>query len=198
MFNKVVVIIFIAALCLSNFDAFAQKTTIWLVRHSEKATTNPADRDPDLTEIGKARAAALAQVLKRENIKQVYTTVYKRTQNTVRPLIIMRNITPQVYDTKNLGTVALRVLNENKGKSALIAGHSNTLIPIIKALNCEVPFEELSDNDYDMLFKVIIDDKGEAKLTISHYGDLHHTTEVPLAFSQGETPGTNTPIKSNR
>jgi 2,3-bisphosphoglycerate-dependent phosphoglycerate mutase len=198
MFNKIVVIIFIAALTLSNFDAFAQKTTIWLVRHAEKATTNPADRDPDLSEIGKARAAALAQVLKHENIKRVYSTLYKRTQNTVRPLANILNITPQDYDTKDLSAVALRVLNENKGKNALIAGHSNTVIPMIKALNCEVPFDELSDNDYDMLFKVIIDDKGKAKVTISHYGDLHHSTEVPLAFSQGETPGTNTPIKSNR
>jgi len=198
MFNKIVVIIFIAALTLSNFDAFAQKTTIWLVRHAEKATTNPADRDPDLSEIGKARAAALAQVLKRENIKQVYSTLYKRTQNTVRPLAILLNITPQDYDTKDLAATALRVLQANKGNNALIAGHSNTLIPMIKALNCEVPFEELSDNDYDMLFKVVINDSNKAKLTISHYGDLHYTTEVPLAFSQGATPGTNIPIKSNK
>jgi 2,3-bisphosphoglycerate-dependent phosphoglycerate mutase len=198
MFNKTVVIIFIAALCLSNFNALAQKTTIWLVRHAEKSTANPSDRDPDLTDVGKTRAAALAQVLKRDNLKHVYSTLYKRTQNTVRPLAILLNITPQDYDTKDLAATALRVLQENKGNNALIAGHSNTLVPMIKALNCEVPFEELSDNDYDMLFKVVIDDKGQAKLTISHYGDLHHSTEVPLAFSQGETPGTNTPIKSNR
>lgn len=198
MFNKTVIIFFVAALSLSNFNAFAQKTTIWLVRHAEKATANPADRDPDLTDVGKARAAALAQVLKRENIKYVYSTLYKRTQHTVKPLADLLDITPQDYDTKDLGAVALRVLNENKGKGALIAGHSNTLIPMIKALNCEVPFDELSDNDYDMLFKVIVDDKGKARLTISHYGDLHHSTEVPLAFSRGETPRTNTPIKSNR
>ena len=198
MFNKTVIIIFIAALCLSNFDAFAQNTTIWLVRHAEKVTTNPADRDPDLTDIGKARATALAQLLKRENIKRIYSTVYKRTLNTAKPLSAMLKITPEVYDTKNLNALAAKVLNTNKGNGALIVGHSNTLIPIIKALNGEVPFEELSDNDYDMLLKVVIDDKGNAKLTISHYGDLHHTTEVPLAFSQGATPGTNTPIKSNR
>lgn len=198
MFNKIVVILSIAALSLSNFDALAQKTTLWLVRHAEKETTNPAVRDPDLTAIGKLRATALAQMLKREKIRHIYSTIYKRTQNTVMPLAGTLKLTPEIYDTKDLNAVAQRVLAENKGESALIVGHSNTLIPMIKALNYEVPFEELSDNDYDMLFKVVIDDKGKAKLTINHYGDLHHTTEVPSAFSQGENPGTNTPIKSNK
>ncbi|MFD2325236.1 phosphoglycerate mutase family protein [Mucilaginibacter galii] len=197
MFNKIVVILSIAALSLSNFDALAQKTTIWLVRHAEKETANPADRDPDLTAIGKSRASALSQVLKREKIRHIYSTIYKRTQNTAMPLAGTLKLIPEIYDTKDLTAVAQRVLAENKGKYALIVGHSNTLIPMIKALNCEVPFEELSDNDYDMLFKVIVDDKGKARLNISHYGDLHHTTEVPSAFSQGENPGTNTPIKVN-
>jgi len=198
MFNKTIILFFIAALCLSNFDAFAQKTTIWLVRHAEKSTTNPSDRDPDLTDIGNARATALAQQLKREKIKTIYSTIYKRTLNTAKPMATTLKLTPEVYDTKDLIAVAAKVLKDNRGTGALIVGHSNTLIPIIKAFNCEVPFEELSDNDYDMLFKVVVDDKGKAKLTISHYGDLHHSTEVPIAFSQGESPGTNTPIKGNK
>ena len=197
MFNKIVVILSIAALSLSNFDALAQKTTIWLVRHAEKETTNPADRDPDLTAIGKLRATALAQMLKREKIRHIYSTIYKRTQNTAMPLAGTLKLTPEIYDTKDLTAVVERVLAENKGEYALIVGHSNTLIPMIKALNCEAPFEELSDNDYDMLFKVVVDGKGKARLTISNYGDLHHKTEVPLTFSQSENPSTNTPIKVN-
>lgn len=188
---------FIAALSLSNFNALAQKTTIWLVRHAEKSTVNPTERDPDLTDIGNARAAALAQLLKRQKIKAIYSTIYKRTINTAKPLAAILNLNPVLYDTKDLNAVAAKVLKENQGTGALIVGHSNTLIPVIKALNAELPFEDLSDNDYDMLFKVVVDNKGKAKLTISHYGDLHHSTEVPIAFSQGENPGTNTPIKSN-
>jgi len=198
MLNKTVIIFFIAALSLSNFSAFAQKTTIWLVRHAEKSTTNPSERDPDLTDIGNARAAALAQQLKREKIKTIYSTIYKRTLNTAKPLCATLKLNPDVYDTKDLTAVAAKVLKENRGTGALIVGHSNTLIPIIKALNAEVPFEELLDNDYDMLFKVVVDEKSKAKLTISHYGDLHHSTEVPVAFTQGENPGTNTPIKGNK
>jgi 2,3-bisphosphoglycerate-dependent phosphoglycerate mutase len=198
MFNKVIVIFFVTVLSISNFNAFAQNTTIWLVRHAEKSTVNPSDRDPDLTDIGNARAAALAQLLKREKIKTIYSTIYKRTSNTAKLLCATLKLAPQVYDTKDLNAFAVKALNENKEAAALIVGHSNTLIPVIKALNCAVPFEDLSDNDYDMLFKVVIDNRGKAKLTISHYGDLHHSTEVPVAFSQGESPGTNTPIKSNR
>lgn len=198
MFNKTILLLLITALTLSNFDALAQKTTIWLVRHAEKSTLKPAERDPDLTDAGYERAAALAQLLKREKIKNVYSTIYRRTQNTVKPLVIALKLNIQLYDTKDLNAVAAKVLKENQGAGALIAGHSNTLIPIIKAYDCKIPFEELSDNDYDMLFKIIIDDKGKSTLTIIHYGDLHHTTEVPVALSQGENTFTNTPIKSNR
>jgi 2,3-bisphosphoglycerate-dependent phosphoglycerate mutase len=198
MFNKTIVIFFVTVLSISNFNAFAQKTTIWLVRHAEKSTLNPAERDPDLTDIGNARAAALAQQLKHKNIKTIYSTVYKRTLNTAGPLATTLKLTPKIYNTNDLYAVAAKVFNDNKRGGALIVGHSNTLIPIIKAFNCEVPFEELSDNDYDMLFKVVVDDKGKGKLSVSHYGDLHHSTEVPLSFSQGENPGINTPIKGNK
>lgn len=199
MFNKTFVILFLGLLTLSNIDAFAQKTTIWLVRHAEKMTTNPADRDPELTALGSIRAHDLAKALKGERINKVYSTVYKRTIGTGMEVAIANKLTPPIttYEAKDPAVIASVALKENKGKAALIVGHSNTIIPIIKAFNCSVPFEELSDDDYDMLFKVVIDDKNKARLIITHYGDMHHTTEVPVAFTQGKAPGTNTPIRTN-
>ena len=173
MFNKIVVILCFA-LTLSNFSAFAQKTTIWLVRHAEKLTTNPTDRDPELADLGKKRATDLALTLKNEKINTIYSTNYKRTLATASPLATQLNLTPVVYDAKDLNVIATKALQDNKGKTALIVGHSNTIIPVIKALNCEVPFEELTDDDYDMLFKVTVDHDGKAKLTVSSYGDPHH------------------------
>jgi len=174
MLNKTIIILFVIAVTLSNFNAFAQKTTIWLVRHAEKLTTDPTDKNPELSAVGLERAADLAKTLQKEKITTIYTTHYRRTIATALPLATALQLTPVIYNAKDLNVIAIKALQENKGKTALIVGHSNTLIPIIKALNCEVPFEELSDEDYDMLFKVVIDEHGNRKLTISKYGKAHH------------------------
>jgi 2,3-bisphosphoglycerate-dependent phosphoglycerate mutase len=177
MLNKIIVTLFLTAFTISNFNAFAQTTTIWLVRHAEKSTANAADRDPELSAMGTKRAADLAQVLGKEQVTTIYSTNYKRTLATAQPLASALKLIPVVYDAKDLNGIANKALQENKGKTALIVGHSNTIIPVVKALNCVVPFEELTDEDYDMLFKVIIDKDGKATLTISHYGEAHHTTD---------------------
>jgi 2,3-bisphosphoglycerate-dependent phosphoglycerate mutase len=177
MLNKIIVTLFLTAFTISNFNAFAQTTTIWLVRHAEKSTSNAADRDPELSAMGTKRAADLAQVLGKEQVTTIYSTNYKRTLATAQPLASSLKLTPVVYDAKDLNGIANKTLQENKGKTALIVGHSNTLIPVIKALNCAVPFEELTDDDYDMLFKVIVDQNGKASLSITHYGEAHHTTD---------------------
>jgi len=184
MFRKLITILFFAVLALSNFNALAQKTTIWLVRHAEKQTAEMSGADPSLSEIGVHRAADLAKVLKHYPIGTIYSTNYKRTLSTAAPLAAELKLSPVVYDAKDITAIATKALQDNKGKQVLIVGHSNTLIPIIKALNAEVPFAELTDNDYDMIFKVVIDENGKAKLTIGYYGDLHHSTEIPPAYSE--------------
>ncbi len=88
------------------------------------------------------------------------------------------HLTPVIYDAKNPDLIADKALTNNKGKAALIVGHSNTLVPLLKALRCAIPFDELSDDDYDMLFKVTVNKQGKAQLTISRYGDVHHTTNL--------------------
>jgi 2,3-bisphosphoglycerate-dependent phosphoglycerate mutase len=54
-------------LILSNFNALAQKTNIWIVRHAEKATTTAKDDDPILSSDGQRRAEALSKELKRQH-----------------------------------------------------------------------------------------------------------------------------------
>jgi len=184
MFKKITAILFFAVLALSNFSALAQKTTLWLVRHAEKQTAEMGGSDPALSDIGNHRAADLAKVLKRYPIITIYSTNYKRTLSTAAPLAAELKLTPVVYDARDMAAIATKALQENKGRQALIVGHSNTLIPVIKALNAEIPFAELTDNDYDMIFKVVIDENGKAKLTIGYYGDMHHSTEIPPAYSE--------------
>ena len=59
-------------------------TRVYIVRHAEKGTM-PAG-DPDLTEEGRARAQALAGSLRNKEIKAIYSTQTRRTQQTAEPL----------------------------------------------------------------------------------------------------------------
>ena len=60
---------------------------MFLVRHAERAdagmaAAKMAGRDPDLSDAGKARANALAAMLKDARITAIFTTEYKRTRQT--------------------------------------------------------------------------------------------------------------------
>jgi 2,3-bisphosphoglycerate-dependent phosphoglycerate mutase len=59
----------IVCLLLSNFNALAQKTTIWIVGMPKKHQQPAKDDDPLLSSEGKARAEALAKELKARKYK---------------------------------------------------------------------------------------------------------------------------------
>ena len=65
---------------LTSFAAMAEHT-IYLVRHAEKAK----GKDPVLTAQGKQRAENLAQMLQDAGVTRVYSTDYRRTQQTAAP-----------------------------------------------------------------------------------------------------------------
>lgn len=168
-------------LLLSNYNASAQKTTIWLVRHAEKEA-EPAD-DPGLTKQGQQRAKDLMQTLKHEKIFGVYVTPLKRTGLTAKPIIEKYILVPQVYNTTDYKGFANKVLHDYYGKNVLIVGHSNTIIPIIVAFGGSRPFSTLADDDYDMLFKLTLKNGSKPELEISYYGASHHISEIPEQYS---------------
>ncbi|MES2275367.1 MAG: phosphoglycerate mutase family protein [Bacteroidota bacterium] len=171
--------LFFICLVLSNYNALAQKTTIYIVRHAEKAAT-PAD-DPELTPVGQKRAKDLAKALKHEKIAGIYVTNYKRTNQTAKPTADKFTLVPESYNPADLKAFAAKLYQYYKGHTVLIVGHSNTVIPTIVALGGERPFSTLTDDDYDMLFKLTLKD-GKAELEISYYGEAHHTTMIPEQY----------------
>lgn len=171
--------LFFICLVLSNFNALAQKTTIYIVRHAEKA--NEPANDPDLTSVGQKRAKELAKALKKEKIAGIYVTNYKRVGQTAKPTAEKFTLVPESYDPADLKTFAKKVFQYYSGHSVLIVGHSNTVIPTITALGGPQPFSTLADDDYDMLFKLTIKG-GKPELEISYYGEPHHTTMIPEQY----------------
>jgi len=162
-------------------SAFAQTTTVWLVRHAEKETT--PGNDPDLSADGKIRAKELATVLKNQPIAAVLVTSYKRTAQTGEPTLQRAGLVAlQTYNPTDLPALAKQVLSAYSGKTVLIVGHSNTVIPTMEAFGAAKPFDTLVDQDYDLLFKLTIGPTGKATVEISYYGDRHHLTAIPAGF----------------
>jgi broad specificity phosphatase PhoE len=103
--------------------------TIYVTRHYD---TPAGERDPDLTATGQARAAALAKRFATRKLSAVYVTQYKRTQQTVAPLVARQGLTPVVYGPAPSPDFFAQ-LKAAKG-DVLVVGHSNTVPDIVAGL----------------------------------------------------------------
>jgi len=173
--KKLIFIFFIVLFGQQNVNA--QKVLkVWIVRHAEKLTIDPKDKDPELSEDGKLRASELLKELKGEKIDSIFSTDYKRTKLTGFPLADKIGISIRIYDPAQIKSLAKQWKENAKGKNVLIIGHSNTVLEIIEAFGGEKPVKELTDDDYDYLFTLTI--KGDkVNVKASRYGEAHHSKE---------------------
>src|SRR5215208_3210437 len=145
-------------------------TTVYLVRHAEKATTPP--EDPPLTEAGNARSQQLARILQKAAIKAVYTSQFLRTKQTAEPLakslgimpgvllIKMSSDNPREVSKQSIQEIVDKI-HERPGEAALIVGHSNTVPEVIKMLGGDMA-PAIDEKEFNDLFIVTVYDKGKA------------------------------------
>lgn len=132
----------------------AAQPSVFVVRHAERADTvagaSPSmTTDPDLSDVGHARAASLATALKDAGITAIYVTEYKRTQQTAAPLAKALGLTPIVLKATDADSLSSTV-----GKASgnvLVVGHSNTIVPTIEKLGGPSP-GTIRDTEFDNLF----------------------------------------------
>jgi broad specificity phosphatase PhoE len=158
-----------AVVAFAYFSTFKRPiTTVILVRHAEKniELNNP---DPDLSPAGQIRAQELQRVFDSTGLNAIYTTNYKRTQQTVSPVANKVGITPTIIDAKKTPDLVNGILNDHRGQTILVVGHSNTVPEIINALGGG-SLPDIPDNEYDNLFIVTIYKFGKAKVVKLKYG----------------------------
>jgi broad specificity phosphatase PhoE len=149
-----------------------QPTTVILVRHAEK-DVEPAG-DPVLTEAGRARAAALDELLASRGVAAIIVTEYARTRLTAEPLATRLGLTPEVLPARAglrehaLGVAEL-VRGRYAGRTVLVVGHSNTVPAIVAALGAG-PVEPICDGSFANLFMVTVQPDGRAQVERSTYG----------------------------
>lgn len=146
-------------LCVAPAVAHAQKLVI-LVRHAERAdggagtggmTKTPAD--PLLSAAGEARAQKLATMLVDAGVTTIFTTEFRRTQDTAKPLAAKLGVTAQVVPGNDLAGLIAKIKGAKPSDVVFVVGHSNTVPDIIKQLGG--PPVTIADNEYDNLFIVV-------------------------------------------
>ena len=146
-------------LLLSAFvvvTAASAEPLVVIVRHAEKAASG--GNDPDLAPAGRARADALARMLKDSGVTTVFASEFKRTQETAAPTAKSTGVAPTIVPAKDIAALVSK-LHQLKG-NALVVAHSDTIPNIAKALGIDTPIQ-IPDDDYTELLVVALGDKPE-------------------------------------
>jgi broad specificity phosphatase PhoE len=131
-------------------------TVVIVVRHAEvEASAGP---DPNLSLAGQERAARLARILTKvqgeRGVDAVFASEMQRTQQTVAPLAQSLSLPTNVLPVAGWADLPSRLLHEQRGKIILVAGHSNTVPPLIYALSGETI--SMAEGDFDRLYIVFV------------------------------------------
>jgi phosphohistidine phosphatase SixA len=145
-------------------------TIVYLVRHAEKNTSDPADKDPDLSPLGYQRAEALKERLASIQVSAAFATTYRRNQLTLAPLAKAQDLDLRTYEAHGYTDLAKVILGSYRGKTVVVAGHSNSVLEIIEAFGIKRPLPSISEQDYGFLFRIRIPQKGKATVQVMHYG----------------------------
>ena len=146
----------------------ASTTTVFVMRHAEKMTSNPADKDPPLAPAGEARALELVQIFGRapkgQGLDAIIVSEFRRSQDTVQPLANRLGIPVIVVPAGDPAAAAKRALSENRGGRVLIVGHSDTVPEIVKELG-GVEVGPMSEADYGIMYTVAVPRFSHAAVT---------------------------------
>lgn len=155
--------------CVTGFTpspAAAQEglSVVYLVRHAERADQGVGpdgamlapQRDPDLSEAGRARARLVAGLLRDVVFQGIYATPFARTRQTAEPVATGAGLAIREYDPRDEESLAaliarLRAVPGNH----LVVGHSNTTPMLVGALGGE-PGGPIAEDEYDRLYVVTL------------------------------------------
>ena len=111
----------------------------------------------------------------KEKINKLYATNFFRTRQTLQPLASTYTLDVDIYKDNDALIKKIKALQGNN--NIVVAGHSNSVITLIKSLGAQINIETLTEEDYDYIFLVTI--KGDKiSLKTKHFGAKHHVTKI--------------------
>ena len=170
---QIIIIYTAIAIGLAWFFESQATTTIIFVRHAERAVAPPDD--PGLSEAGQRRVTELTRQLRDADviagIDAIYSTPFRRTQETAKPIADALDIPINTYDPSDTEAVLERILKEHKGKITLVVGHSNTVPVLIANLGASKNVPPIQEDEYDNIYLVSIPWFGKTKTIRLRFGD---------------------------
>lgn len=154
---------------VNEISAQEREMTFILFRHAERFPSTKANNsDPELTEIGKQRAARLPELLRKYKPDQIFSTNLKRTVATVTPLAEtldpVYRIQIQKYDFDELEKFAEKLLTLN-ARTVVVSGHNNTTPALANLLIKEEKYQQFGESEYDkMIIVKVKKGKGTAEM----------------------------------
>jgi broad specificity phosphatase PhoE len=138
---------------------------VYLVRHAERVDDA---KDSLLSAEGRVRAARLAEMLRDAGITHIFNSEYQRTAETAAPLAARLGITAEKVRADQPDMLLARVRAAGPKARVLIAGHSDTVPALLKALGCTQQVT-IAKAEYDNLFVVVPGDKAGPVLVRLRY-----------------------------
>lgn len=155
MHSKLIAALAVTVALLAPLCAWAGPNIVYVTRHAEKAST---PKDPELTAQGAARARTIAAMLRKADIRTIFSTPTKRTQQTAAPLAALAALEVQSYDAAKPAQVVEKIRGQKAG-ATLLVGHSNTIGELVRLLGGQ-PGGPVGDDEYDRLYQIVIADDG--------------------------------------
>ncbi|MGR7814603.1 SixA phosphatase family protein [Lacinutrix undariae] len=153
-------IIFLISILLGTTSLFSQTlenndvSTFYFIRHAEKDRSDPQNKNPHLNNNGKLRAQNWNTVLSTIEFDAVYSTNYNRTKETAQPTATHNTLALTLYDPNKID--AVHFMEQNKGKTVLIVGHSNTTPNFVNAIIGDEIYDLMSDKNNGNLYIITV------------------------------------------
>ena len=138
-------------------------TRYYLIRHAEKDRTNTTNKNPNLNSEGLLRAEKWAKYFEYIELDAVYSTDYKRTQQTAAPTAKSKGLIVQPYNSSKMYDAIFK--KNTKGKTVLVVGHSNTTPIFANTILGQKKYKNMADNDNASLYIVtVFNDKKSSEI----------------------------------
>lgn len=144
-------------------------TTYYFIRHAEKATDDPSNRDPDLTEAGIKRSQNWAKVFEDISFDLIYSSDFKRTRATAQIIADSQSKKVSFYNASKLNDEDFQ--EKTTGKTVLVVGHSNTNPEFINYILQEEKYSNIDESEYGSLYIITVMPDGSKTSTVLYINE---------------------------
>lgn len=139
---------------ISSKENSGDITTYYFIRHAEKATDDPSNRDPELTEAGIKRSQNWAKVFEDISFDLIYSSDFKRTRATAQTIADSQNKKVSFYSSSKLNDEDFQ--EKTIGKTVLVVGHSNSNPEFINYILQEEKYSDIDEMEYGSLYIITV------------------------------------------